>query len=104
MLAKARHTHQIAQTRLRMQAVQLADELIAGWWVSPDGIPIDQRGSIDGEPTWTWQTRRVDNHAIDKLGARVVRVTLYSDRADESMVAVDLVLSEPEPRRGGDDE
>ena len=100
MLAKARHTHQLEMARQRCAAVDVADELIAGWWTSPEGVPVGKNGTVEGHTSLTWTIAEVDNAPMQALGARVMRVTLrparHADAADalnvEPLVVVDLVL------------
>lgn len=108
VLAKARHTRQIARTAQRRQAVRAADRLIAAWWVRESGVPIGQAGPLDADAGLHWQTRLVDSDPIGELGARVVRVEILSLRpaADaqtepirETLFAVDLVVPDPEADR-----
>ncbi len=103
VVSKARHTHQLALARRRTAAVRAADALIAAWWTSPEGVPVDENGPVAAEPTLLWETRVVDNPEIRALGARVVRVTFRpatvekpaAKAPDEALLTVDLVLPEP---------
>jgi|GEM_PF-1054369 len=104
VLAKSRHTRQAALAQTKMQAVLLTDELIAGWWDSADGVPIGDEGVLSKADALRWQTRLVNNREITLLGARVVRVEVHeedqdlrrSDRRDEPVLIVDLVVPDPE--------
>lgn len=104
VLSKARHTRQIALTRQHAAVVDAADALITGWWTSPEGVPIGGSGTIDGEESLRWETRVVGNPAVEGMGARVVRVEIHPSAADahrpgrrgEPLVAVDLVLPDPD--------
>ena len=104
VMAKARHTRQIALTRQRQDALRLADQLLSRWWASPAGVPVNARGIADPDNLWTWETRLVNNPAIEDLGARVVRVEVRPASANvgdgpsdgPSTVAVELVLPDPE--------
>ena len=49
VMAKSHHTRQLARTAERQTGIRLADQLITRWWTSPQGIPVDQRGAIDGD-------------------------------------------------------
>ena len=110
VLAKARYTKQSALAERLLQASQAADELIAGWWGSPDGVPVGRQGALEGGHHLRWETRVVPNPAIESLGARVVRVQILDNSSgsavmgNEASVTVDLVLPvargpEPEPER-----
>ena len=115
VLSKSRHTRQLALTQRRNVAVRAADELIAGWWTRCEGVPVGERGAVEADASLAWETRVVPNDAIEKLGARVVRVELRESEPDrwaaddgtgDPLVAVDLVLPDPgreaaDPRRNG---
>jgi prepilin-type N-terminal cleavage/methylation domain-containing protein len=101
VLAKSRHTRQYALSERKTAAVQAADRLISAWWMSPNGIPLEDSGLIEADESLTWQTYLVENHEIEQLGGRVVRVEIRETRPnllepDEGpLVAVELVLPEP---------
>lgn len=107
VLAKARHTHQLALTQRQEAAVRAADELITQWWTSPEGVPIDERGRTGTDGSWMWKTRLVENEVVEQLGARVVRVELHESEEDdgtkapagEALVAVELVLPPAEEQQ-----
>jgi hypothetical protein len=115
VLAKARHTRQLARAQRLSAAVRAADELIAAWWTSPAGVPVGAWGVAGTDGSLAWETRQVPNGPIERLGARVVRVEVREAaprapgspavaqgdsprRADEPLVAVELVLPSPEVR------
>jgi hypothetical protein len=112
VLAKSRHVHQIERAHRKQDAVRAADELIAAWWASPDGVPVGQSGAAPTDGSLTWETRGIQNGAIQGLGARVVRVEIRrsqskepaGDVAADAIVIVDLVLPDASPeanRRAG---
>jgi hypothetical protein len=94
---------QLALAERKSQAIAAADELIAGWYARPEGVPIGKSGPIESPDGLSWQTRQVANGPITRLGARVVRVEILQDRrgssagpeAGEVLVTVDLVLPQP---------
>ena len=102
VMAKSHHTRQLAIAREQQAATHVLDSLLSQWWSSPQGVPINQRGSIEKDGRWTWESRTVPNSAIQETGARVVRVELRpaageAERAPENSqltVAVELVLPE----------
>lgn len=114
VMAKSRHTAQLASAERRMAAVTVADELIASWWLGED-IPVDQSGICERDESLAWQTRWVTNTPIEQLGARVIRVEMHDrrparDSMDKVLVTVDLVVPDPNaeqsldataPDRGG---
>lgn len=104
VLAKSRLTRQTVAARQTNAMVRATDELIAGWWVDPQGIPVEQSGSIPGNESLVWQTRLVENLPLEARGAQVVRVEVRDGGEaippvdDPVSVVVDLVL--PHPNRG----
>jgi prepilin-type N-terminal cleavage/methylation domain-containing protein len=103
VLARSHHARQIARAQRLENAVRVADELLSGWWTRPQGIPIAESGSVDGNASLSWQTRLVADLAIGTLGARVVRIEVRdldmaasSQRSEEmACVVVDIVLPPP---------
>jgi hypothetical protein len=108
-LSKSRHTHQIAQTQRQNAAVRAADELLSSWWASAGGIPVAESGQVEADPTLLWETRVVENEALSKLGARVVRLEMRDAGSAEPqpeartrpLVAVELVLPDPAATQKG---
>ena len=104
VLASARHTRQIADTRQIDTIVRAADDLLAQWWVDPDEIPIGQSGVIETSPSLAWRTYLVANSDVEDLGARVLRVEVGPPGKvgaalgpnDKTIVTVDLVLPQEE--------
>src|SRR5262245_61261655 len=82
VLSKSRNERQLAVAKRQSQGVRLLDDLIASWWAadaSGRAVPIGAYGAVS-HGAWAWETRIVANPAIEKLGAKVVRVEMY-DRA-----------------------
>lgn len=110
VLAKSRHTRQVAMAGRQQVAVRAADALIADWWKRPEGVPVGEWGVLEDEPSLAWETRVVPNARIERLGARVVRVELRDARPQKRrteektgdgevrgpLVTVDLVLPDPD--------
>ncbi|MFO8014769.1 MAG: type II secretion system protein [Phycisphaerae bacterium] len=109
VLAKSRHTHQMALAERQQVAVRAADALLAEWWKSVDGVPVGKWGVLEDEPSLVWETRVVANAAIARLGARVIRVEIRAEeetrdgKSDEPLVAVDLVLPNPDRKASEED-
>jgi hypothetical protein len=109
VLAKSRHTHQVALAERKHAAVRAADALLAEWWKSVDGVPVGKAGAVESDASLAWETRVVRNPPVERLGARVVRVEIHETAVRRSgddempeagevpdpLVAVDLVLPEP---------
>lgn len=103
VLARARHTDQLLRARVQARAVEAADEMIARWWASREGVPIDASGELAGGDGLLWRTSIVDEDGIAELGARVVRVEVLQARGDGrrltddggALFVVDLVVPDP---------
>lgn len=100
VLAKARHTRQLARAQHTSAAVAAADELITRWWSDGRRVPIDESGAVADRAGLTWRTRTLDETGASRLGGRVVRVELFAPAEahgvdpDEPLLFVDLVLPE----------
>jgi len=98
VIAKSRHTRQLALTQRRDAAVRAADELITQWWVSSTGMPINEQGVVPSHDQLVWQTRLMNHRIMEDLGAQVLRVEVRDATSDEPhagdapLVMVDLVL------------
>ena len=102
VVAKSRHTRQLSLTQRHNVAVRAADELITGWWTSPGGVPTDGSGVVQADASLVWQTRLVENDAMHRLGASVVRVEIHDANSagpgpptKKPLVAVELVVPDP---------
>lgn len=56
VIAKAKHKHQSALAIQRIEACQIAEQILQDWWSSSDGVPEHDSGDIKGKPDWKWQT------------------------------------------------
>ena len=109
VLAKSRHTRQLALAERKQQAVRAADRLITRWWTREQGIPVGEQGVLKSDKSLHWHTREMPNRRLNHLDARVVRVSLHvADPArsqlppkDHQLITVDLVL--PTSRSGQSD-
>jgi len=108
VLAKSRHTHQLALAERRRDAARAADELLTRWWANGRNIPVEAEGGMPTDAKLKWTTHVVDNSEIDPLEARVVRLEVRDagdDAAnDPSLVVVDLVLPLPDQTNAGEDQ
>ena len=100
VMAKSRHTRQLATAQRQLLAAHLADELIARWWADSANVPINQAGVFAADRDLQWRTALVRNEPIDALGAQVVRVEVFdanpaangSARSKQQLFVVDLVV------------
>lgn len=103
VLAKSRHTHQLALAERRSEAATAADELLSRWWANGRNVPAEAEGEMPTDAKLKWTTRVMDNSAIDELEARVVRLEVRDAGAGAanapSLVVVDMVLPLPDERK-----
>lgn len=81
VLAQSRHTRQRSMAARQAVAVQVADAMLSAWWASPDGVPRDAGGGVDGYPGLHWRTRVVAHDGIAPLGGEVLRFTMWDSAA-----------------------
>ncbi len=99
LLARGNLLEQYANAQLKLEAVTIADQLIAGWYAQ-DGIPIDEQGEIEAYPDWSWQTRTKINTGSstdDDLPGSVVSVVLYHhsiSTPDNAVITIELLVSD----------
>lgn len=107
VIAKSRHTRQLALSQRISTAVRAADELIAAWHLSGDGVPVNRTGSIAGDQSLHWRTRLLTGHELESWRASVVRVELMDANHQATdvltdakpLVSVDLVVPEVQGNR-----
>ncbi|WP_197454883.1 hypothetical protein [Stieleria varia] len=95
LLALSRHRRQMALAEDRIVAAMAADELLLQLTSQRDGIPLDGRGVIGGQPGWIWETRVVGLAQPLGVPVRVVRLTIFSTEGISlrNLVSVDVVKS-----------
>jgi type II secretory pathway pseudopilin PulG len=110
LLARGNLLEQHATAQRKLEAVGIADRLLAGWYTQDSAVPIDEEGEVDGQPGWTWRTYMMDDPATSTeplLPVSVVRVELYNNLGtapDTAVITVDLltpsVIAAGEPQGG----
>lgn len=98
MLSRARLVEQHTRAEQKLDAVAIADALLAEWWAGDAAtFPINEEGHIEGQAGWYWQTRVIKHDGLRPFQAQVVRLRIL-DRSSEGrpteLTAVDLVLPE----------
>ncbi|MFK7738312.1 MAG: prepilin-type N-terminal cleavage/methylation domain-containing protein [Pirellulaceae bacterium] len=95
LLASARYEKSSRLAKNRRQAVQLADNLLASWFDSPRGIPIQAKGRF-GIEDFVWQTQLVRNDQLFGRGVRIVRldVSKVAMPGTSTLLSIELVQSE----------
>jgi prepilin-type N-terminal cleavage/methylation domain-containing protein len=94
LLASARYEKSRRLAQNRSKAVQLADSLLADWFDSPGGIPIQASGRF-GNQDFLWQTQLVRNDQLFGREVLIVRleVSTFSTQETTKLISVELVQS-----------
>ncbi|MEM8733616.1 MAG: hypothetical protein AAGG44_05325 [Planctomycetota bacterium] len=74
VLSRQRRANQIASAR--QQAVQAADQLLAGWFNSQAGMPLAGQGQILGTQM-VWRTQVARNVLVFEQPVPVVRMSIF---------------------------
>lgn len=95
MLAFASHHEQIRRAEKRLEAVRIADRILAELALSPDGIPARSRGAVTEKPNWLWVTEPVAAATLADVPVLVVRFRIFeSGVAPRELVSVEVVKAE----------
>ena len=100
VMAQANATRQRAMATERLLAIDAAQGLLRNWWTDPASLPRNAQGkSADGR--FSWRTREYPNESVNQLGGQAVRLEILSagDVAPETMVSVDVVLPQKQPKQ-----
>ncbi|WP_428387999.1 type II secretion system protein [Mucisphaera sp.] len=97
VVARARHIDQLAEARTLTELSDVADRLITGWWLDPNGPPVNAQGSLSGDAQpgasdgdgITWRTSLVPNRGLEDLALRSLRIEVVQG---ETVLAVELAL------------
>lgn len=101
LIAAGRVRAQGGRANRRIEACEIAEELLAKWWSDPDEFPRSARGTVPGQTGWTWRTRTVDSKDAEKLNASVVAIEVFGPGSggtdeDRPAVCVEVLL----PKQG----
>jgi len=83
LIAHAKIAVQARQSRQRMEACGIADELLRKWYAKPAQLPRDSSGTVEGKPLWRWQTRTIENSDAAKLGGELFALDVFADGMDQ---------------------
>jgi hypothetical protein len=102
LLTRARAVRQSAIAQARVDAVHVADDLLARWWADPASFPRTAGGGVEGRPTLAWRTSPVANPPARLMGGDVVRLEILDrsiEGSREPVLAVEVVVPSPEEVR-----
>lgn len=82
---------QVTRAAKLSEAVEVADGLLASWYASESGVPLDARGTVG---SFVWRTSVVDEELLP-LGLVVVRLSVEDEFAEnEELMFVDVLVAE----------
>lgn len=97
LVARGRAAAQWKRAERRAAAVRVADRLLCHWWRDVAALPAPATGDVEDAPGFTWRTTVIPREAVERLGARVVRleVSETTSPTDASpLCQVEIVLPE----------
>lgn len=100
VMAKSRHTRQMALTQRYTDIVHATDDMVSRWWLNERSVPAPASGHVGEDTSITWQTRLVASPKLRRLDAEVVRLEVFdtipapgqSLAADEPVVVLEFVV------------
>jgi prepilin-type N-terminal cleavage/methylation domain-containing protein len=101
LIAYGSHQRQMRAAQLQLEAQQIADELLAGWYDSANPIPRDRFGAVSGrEDSWWWRTTTVRQQLMGNARFLIVRLDLMRliqvDRPGPVVSSVELLVHSPQ--------
>ena len=73
ILAFSSHRRQLSVAQKRLEAIAIADELLARLQSQQGGVPVPSSGLVVGKPGWNWQTSVVGTTTIATVPLQVIR-------------------------------
>ena len=101
LIAYGSHQRQMRAAQRQLEAQQIADELLAGWYDSANVIPRDQFGAVSGrEDSWWWRTTTVRQQRMGNSRFLIVRLDLMrliqADRPGPVVLSIELLVHSPQ--------
>lgn len=92
ILSRGQLMDQHRRAEQKLEAVRVADRLLAQWWESePKSLPINSRGEVQGHDGWVWETSVVEKAELQPFNAQVVRYRILNEaELDVSIKPVEL--------------
>ncbi|MGI9470653.1 MAG: type IV pilus modification PilV family protein [Rubripirellula sp.] len=93
LLAFTAHRKQRRLADAKIAAVAIADDLLNQLSARRNGIPVAERGVIQGRPNWFWQTQTVGTMIRAQVPLRVIefQVIEVSENGWQPLVSTQLV-------------
>lgn len=96
VLSRGRLRDQYDLAEKKMQAVQVADAMLAQWWAGDlKHVPAGLSGHIEGYPGWGWETQPITSRELMSFGAHVVRLRIFDESTlgdPVELTSVDVVV------------
>lgn len=95
MLAGMRFQQQTRRAEQRINACQMADELLTQWWKKPDAFPREDSGAVPNHPDWRWRTQSRECTDSEDLRCQIVTLDVFGAEPTEDAkpaVSVDVLL------------
>ena len=105
VLARGQLLEQKIKAARMLEAIAVADRLLAQWWEDPAAIPVGESGEIK-DAGMVWRTERRRDEEAEKNGAQVVTLELKRTVAapGEESFQIEVVLPIPEDERVSENE
>lgn len=104
LLAYGVHQKQLRRAEQRINAINVADTLIAQWYSGSETIPRNRQGRvISQQEPWIWKTQTIDVAAVGTLPIERIRVEIYREwnqRDGRPLAIVELLAPIEEPLSG----
>lgn len=102
VLSRGQLMSQHRRAEQKLEAVRVADALLASWWAEGSGsVPINADGAVATHENWVWDTRAITKRDLEPFEARVVRLRILDTQTTGEpieLTSVDVVLPEGEGR------
>lgn len=96
LVATGRLKAQDLQAQLRLEACQVADDLLTGWWSPKEDFPRTGNGTVRRNGNWRWRTRPIRSNRAERMGAQVVALEVFpiGTHGGAPVARVDVLLPE----------
>lgn len=80
LLAYGAHQKQLRRAEQRIDAIDVADKLLARWYSGNETLPRNRRGRVFAEQEpWIWKTQTIEVAAVGSMPVERIRVEIYRE-------------------------
>lgn len=101
MLAYGSHIRQVKAAQRRLEAIDIAEQMLVKWYESEEGVPPREEDVIVGTDGWRWRTTPLLSTEPHPFRVRTIRFEIFDPSEGVEpvpLVYVDLLApEEPEP-------